>query len=213
MDRKKTGQETTQATDIPNSSLAIGGITKPQQMTEVFIRQGLLVPPELKGLWVLWGELSADMFDKCFATDVARPLTHVSYCRTSNGGNYLVITHQAAARQHRFVLPLWDEGVLEGVRAMRDGRLRFMLVRSSGRDAVVLPVDFKQSVLDPALVKAAPSDPEVLETLFMEMPGMLQSMRQLDAIPGCVELGNVSEVAVSVVPPVQAVGHFVDAMT
>ena len=213
MDKEEAGQKTSHATDIPNSSLAFGGILRPQQMTELFIRYGLLVPPELKGFWVLWGELTADMFDTCFANGATRPFTHVSYCRTSNGGNYLVITHQASSRQHRFVLPLWDAGVLEGVRAMRDGRLQFMLVKSSGRDAVTLPVNFEQSALDPALVREAPSDAKTLEALLMEMPVMLNSMRQLDAIPGCVELGNASEVAVSLVPPVQAAERLVATAT
>lgn len=213
MQRNEAENTTRDASDVPNSSVAEAGFKSPQVLTETFIRAGLMVPPEIKGQWVLYGVVPASMFDECYGREAPTPLVHVAYCRTSVGGSYLVITHQVSSRQHRFLIPLWDAEVFETVKVMREGRMRFMLVRSSGRDAAVFPLNFAPTELDAAFVKAPPTDPKVLEKLLIELPGIVNSVRQLDAIPGCVEMGNVSEVAVSVVPPVQAAWTVVDAMT
>lgn len=204
MNRNETDDNTTGEHDLALCAVAQAGINTPQEMTEKFIRLGLMVPPEVKGYWILFGEVPAAMFDSFFADRSLRPRVNVSYCRTSNGGTYLVITHQVASWQHRFLLPLWDSEVMDGVRAMRDGRMKFMLASSPGRDAAVIPIDFEPGALDPAFARAVPTDVKVLEKFLAEMPGVIDSVRALDAIPGCLEMATVTEASLSVVVPLEA---------
>ena len=85
-------------------------------------------------------------------------------------------------------------------------------VKSQGPDAAVYALNFGVQALDAAVVRTAPTDPAVLEKLLMELPEVVASVRELDAIPGSVEMEEVSEVAVSVVPPIDATLRFIDSV-
>lgn len=198
--------------DAAASTVAEAGFRSPQNLTEAFIRSGLRVPPDIQGHWILYGEVPAAMYDTSFGPDAPAPLVHVAYCRTPSGGTYLVITHQALSRQHRFLIPLWDTEVLDAVKVMREGRMRVVLMKSQGSDAAVYALNFGLQALDAALVKAAPTDHAVLEKLLMELPEVVASVRELDAIPGSVDMEGVSEVAVSVVPPIHATLRFIESV-
>ncbi len=211
MKEKHTEQEVRDTSDAATSSVAEAGFRSPQNLTEAFIRLGLRVPPEVQGHWVLCGEMPAAMYDASFGPDAPAPLVHVAYCRTPGGGTYLVITHQAMCRQHRFLIPLWDAEVLNAVKVMREGRMRVVLMKSQGPDAAVYALNLGLQALDAAVVKTAPTDPAVLEKLLMELPEVVASVRELDAIPGSAEMEEVSEVAVSVVPPIDATLRFIES--
>lgn len=189
------------------TSVSYALLTRPQEVTEYFTTLGHEVPEILRNSWVLWAELPEALFDYWMACGQEKPFTAVSYCRTSSGANYLVLTHHLASKQHRFLLPLWDEVVMAGVETMRSGCLKFLFQREDSRDAFVWNIDFDRNALVPAFTKAPPHDPQVLSTFLGQMAGVIESTMQLDAVPGHIETDVVDEVAVSLLPPIDAVGR------
>lgn len=190
-----------------STSVSYALLTRPQEMVEYFNSLGHEVPEVLRNCWVLWAQLPQPLFDHWQACGQERPFTAVSYCRTSKGANYLVLTHHLASRQHRFLMPLWDEGVMAGVETMRSGCLKFLFQRADSRDVAVWDIDFGTEALVPAFTREPPRDPQVLTSYLGEMAGVIESTMQLDAVPGHVETDAVDEVAVSLLPPVDAVGR------
>lgn len=190
----------------PLRSLAFEGrLMAPHEVTEAFALRGELVPPELKGQWSLCGSATKAMFEG-FRTLAPRQLRlRLSVFTTPSGGAYLVLTHQLGLRQHRFLLPLWDLRVREGVKALSAGKLTFMLAQEDGELAMVFSSSFKPAEVEPVLEYDLPHDPEKLLRLVHEMPLAVQMLRQLQAVPTCGPPGQIEEVALSVLMPVHAV--------
>lgn len=132
------------------------------------------------------------------------PSSQVTVLSTHAGGTYLVLTHQILTRQHRFVLPVWDAGVMLGLKALHEQKVRFMLAREGGDVALVLPTLLNVNEFDDLLNYKGPSDPEALFPLIGEMPMVVDAVKQLGAVPSCSWLGAVKEVTVSAVVPVHA---------
>jgi hypothetical protein len=193
----------------PSSPISVSYalLTRPKEVTEYFTSLGHEVPEMLRSSWVLWAQLPQPIFDHWQACGQEKPFTAVSYCRTSKGANYLVLTHHLASKQHRFLMPLWDEGVMAGVETMRSGCLKFLFQRGDSRDAAIWDVDFERNALTPAFTREPPRDPQVLTSYLGEMAGVIESTMQLDTVPGHLETDVVDEVAVSLLPPVDAVGR------
>lgn len=191
------------AIDPAQSTLSRGRLMAPHEVTESFALRGHEVPPELKGYWSLCGELTEAMFDEVQATSSQFAL-RLSAFTTMLGGTYVVLTHQMMSRQHRFVLPLWDRGVLAGVRAMHAGKLKVMLARGEEETALVFSSGFNPHEIEPLLAFEVTKSPDELLRLIAEMPTVVQTLMQLEAIPSCHWHGPITEVGVSMVAPVQA---------
>lgn len=204
MEKLHTLHYSRDAVDPLRSFVFEGRLMTPQEVTESFICRGEFVPPKLKGNWFLCGDVTAGMFDAVKAKGVAKLALRLSVFTTPQGGVYLVLTHQIGASHHRFVLPVWDADVLAGVKALYSGRLQFMLARQETQEALVISSGFEQDEIEPLLAHRAPEDSDQLLTLLAEMPTVVQTMRQMEAVPGCNWLGPVAEVAVSVIAPVNA---------
>lgn len=179
-------------------------LMQPHEVTKSFITRGRFVPDELKHHWSLCGEITHAMFDRVQEAVPSELALRLSAFTTEHGGAYLVITHQLKALQHRFVLPIWDSGVLAGVKALHAEKLKFMLAQRGGEMAVVFSSGFKPHEVEPLLAVGTHEDPEQLLQLFAEMPAVVQTLRQFHAVPSSHWHGPVEEVAVSVVLPVKS---------
>lgn len=179
-------------------------LMQPHEVTDSFITRGRFVPDELKHHWSLCGEITNAMFDRVKEAIPSELALRLSAFTTEHGAAYLVITHQLEELQHRFVLPLWDSGVLAGVRALHAEKLKFMLAQRGGEMAVVFSSGFKPHEVEPLLAVGTHEDPEQLLQLFAEMPAVVQTLRQFHAVPSSHWHGPVEEVAVSVVVPVKS---------
>jgi hypothetical protein len=204
METLQTLQYSPGSVDLLRSFLFQARLMAPHEVTESFALRGLLMPPELKSHWSLCGEITEAMFDEVKDAVPSEMALRLSAFTTTLGGAYLVLTHQLKSRQHRFVLPLWDTGVLAGVSALSQGKLKFMLAQHEAEMAVVFSSGFKPHEVEPVLAYGAPDDPDQLLKLFAEMPAVVQTLRQLQAVPSCHWQGPIKEVAVSVVAPVDA---------
>jgi hypothetical protein len=204
METLQTLQYSPGSVDPLRSFVHQGRLMAPHEVTESFIRRGQFVPPELKSHWSLCGEMTDAMFDEVEASAPSKLALRMSSFTTTHGGFYLVLTHQISLRQHRFVLPLWDTSVLAGVRAMAEGKLKFMLAHQTGEMAVVFSSGFKPHEVEPVLAYEIPDDTEQLLALFAEMPAVVETLRQLQAVPTCGCPGPIQEAALSVVVPFQA---------
>lgn len=205
MEQLQTLTYSHEAVDSLRSLVTEGRLMSPPQVTEAFAVRGDVLPPELKGHWSLCGDAPAALFDAIQAPSPSRLMLRLSVFTTPLGGAYLVLTHQLVSSQHRFLLPLWDVRTREGIRALRDGRLRFMLARQCEGLALVLSSSFKSEEIEPVFAYAVPEDPEQLLALVQEMPMVVHTMRQLQAIPSCGRPGPIKEVGLSVLMPVEAV--------
>jgi hypothetical protein len=204
MEKLQTLQYTPGSVDPLRSFVQEARLVAPHEVTEMLIRRGQFVPPELRGYWCLCGDMTDAMFDEVKASEPSKLALRLSSFTTTHGGCYLVLTHQISSRQHRFVLPLWDSGVLAGVKAMASGTLKFMLAQQTGERAVVFSSEFKRHEVEPVLAYETPDDTEQLLALFAEMPMVVETLRQLQAVPTCGRPGPIQEAALSVVIPVQA---------
>lgn len=174
----------------------------PHEIKDSFSRRCEQLPGLLDGCWSLCGQMTEEMFDELCVTDPSRMAQRLSVFSSSLGAHYLVLTYQLYSRQQRFVLPLWDESVRQGIRELHAGRLKVMVARGEGDRALVFPSGFKPREVEPLLVLESPS-PENLLSLLAEMPAAVQTLRQLDAIPG-YNGDPLTEVNVAVVAPVRA---------
>lgn len=195
------------AVDPLRSHIFQGCLMEPHEVTDSFITRGRFVPDELKHHWSLCGEITHAMFDRVQQAVPSELALRLSAFTTAHGGAYLVITHQLDALQHRFVLPIWDSGVLAGVKALHAEKLKFMLAQRGGEMAVVFSSGFKPHEVEPLLAVSTHEDPEQLLQLFAEMPAVVQTLRQFHAVPSSHWHGPVEEVAVSVVVPVKSAMH------
>ncbi len=186
--------------DPARSFISEGRLMSPREVRDSFSSRGETVPAAFEGHWSLCGEMTVGMFDDAMASKDMWMAATASTFISTNRGLYAVFSHQLQSRQHRFLLPLWDLEVLQGVRAMHEGELQIMLARGTEEQAVVFPCDFKLPEIEPLLEVTATTSKERLWTLVSEMWSVVQTIRQLQAVPSTNE-SPVEEVAISVVPP------------
>jgi hypothetical protein len=187
--------------DPTRSFLSEGRIMAPHEVTDAFSSRGDELPRELSGCWSLCGEMTESLFDDVMKHHPSKLVFRLSAFASNSGGTYAVFTHQMFARQHRFLLPLWDLDVLTGLRGATSGRLNFMLARGSAAEGIVYPSGFKRRDIEPLLEMVRPAGLDTDTIHLSQMWAAVQTIQQLEAIPSSYSDRVVEEVMVSVVPP------------
>jgi hypothetical protein len=163
------------------------------------------VPAELSralSRWTLCGDISPTVFDLLQAT---RMLGGANERLTAFSGRsglyYAVFTHQVAAYQHRYLLPLYDGRVAQCLEDVcGDGALGYSLA-GEGDQAIVW-----RSVLGPrdfmpvkALCSSMPEGQE--EQVLEEYATVLREARDPERIPSTIAGTPVRFASVTAVPP------------
>lgn len=187
--------------DPTRSFLSEGRIMAPHEVADAFSSRRDALPKELRGSWSLCGEATESMFDDTATHHPSKLVFRISAFTSDSGGVYAVLTHQMLARQHRFLLPLWDLDVLTGMKGATAGRLNFMLARGTAQEGMVFPSGFKRRDIEPLLDMVRPAGLDTDMEHLSQMWAAVQMIQQLQAIPSSHDDRSVEEVMVSVVPP------------
>lgn len=187
--------------DPTRSFLSEGRIMAPREVADAFKSREEALPQELRGCWSICGEATESLFDDALKHHPSKLVFRLSAFTSNSGGNYAVITHQMFARQHRFLLPLWDLDVLTGLKEAAAGRLNFMLARGAAAEGIVFQSGFKRRDIEPLLEMVRPAGLDMNTIHLSQMWAAVQTIQQLEAIPSSHADRVVEEVMVSVVPP------------
>lgn len=160
--------------------------------------------------WMLCGDTKASTFDAMRAQPDASIPFRLSAFRSSIGNAFVVMTHQIANSQHRFVLPVWVPVVRSFIEAIaRDEAHSFMFGRAGGEEAMVLPGLNESTAFAP--LRALWSEYGALdaERCIAELPLVMQVLGRADTIPSMVSGYAVNALSVSVVIPTE---HLLDEL-
>lgn len=153
--------------------------------------------------WTLCGDISPTVFELLQATQMlGGPTERVTKFSSRSGLHYAAFTHQVAAFQHRYLLPLYDRQVVQCLEDVcGDGALGYSLAGES-EQAIVW-----RSVLGPrdfiplkALCSTIPDDQEE-EQVLEEYSTVLREARDPERIPTLITGTRVRLASVTAVPP------------
>jgi hypothetical protein len=93
--------------------------------------------PRPLGGWYLCGDASARIVDAIVRNEGDAAIRLTAYVGPS-GGHYMVLTHQLASSQHRFLLPQYEPPVELYLRSLESQPVQVMLGRQGEDDSVML---------------------------------------------------------------------------
>lgn len=156
---------------------------------------------ELQNRWMFCGDVSASTFDLLRTASVDDVDFELSVLQSSACGHYCVMTHQVQARQHRFLLPLWEPSVATGVRNLARTPHGFSLGRDNQSSAIVLPGVLPFENLRSLAPLCSDVDAATAKKLLGEFPFSIIAIGQVEAIPSLLRGLQVTEVNLSIAMP------------
>jgi hypothetical protein len=158
--------------------------------------------------WTLCGDVSPTLFDLVSVMQKRTAANErVTAFSSPAGNNYLAVTHQIGAFQHRYFLPLFDAKVTECLDAItRDGSLGYSLGGENDQ-AIVWPsvLRLRDFVAVRSMCGNVPEGKEQ-ETLE-EYAKLLGEAQDPARIPSVVEGVTVKYASVSAIPPIDVVAR------
>lgn len=156
----------------------------------------------LDGHWMFCGDTSQATFQALRETSSRHPSSiRVSGFRSSNGGAYGVVTHQARGHHHRLLLPLYEPPVLRCLEALKREPFGFLIGRDLQDEALVLDGRIPGKGFSPLLPFGKELAGEQLRCVLGELPLVVAILRDPSTVPSALPGEVVHEVSVSVLIP------------
>jgi hypothetical protein len=153
--------------------------------------------------WFLCGDASRALVDAVMAAGGAAGVRLTGFC-SPNGGNYVTVTHQVGAAQHRFLLPLYDPAVMEYLRAFEhEPVVQVMLGRQGENQAVVLHNGVEWSGIIPLLTMCQTDRDTTPTETIREVRLATAAASRLDTVPSLLGGVPITDVSVSTVLPAE----------
>lgn len=187
--------------DLVNLRGALVGsarLMNPQEIQEVLAaRRG---GPNLRPGWCLCGDVAEDMFRLLAGPGCALRLRLSGFFGPAQG-SYAVLTQQVQDLQHRFLLPLYEPGVVDFLKALRLQPLQVMLAREGGELAVVGHQALEWRAVAPLVAMATPCKGADIPEVILEAAEAVRHTSGLDAIPSLIPEVAVRLTSVSYLSP------------
>ena len=189
-------------TDYDKSSHYFARLMTPSEVLKATTHQPVAVQRKTVGNWVLSGDVSAKMFS-CLQKASGRHLPlRLTGFDSSSGLAYCCLTHQVNNFQSRFILPLYDEKVLQMLEALTlSEKLTFLLGNNDEEQALLLPCPLKRTDLLPILAMASGTSNATKHEVLSELPFLLPEFGHHLRVPSLVKGVNTGHVSVSLLLP------------
>lgn len=154
--------------------------------------------------WTLCGDMHEAMFQQVLLDPEPLNRWQVGVLKAPTGSSYLVLTHQVGGHQHRFILPLWDSGVMRFMESMEadDSRNSFLFGRQGGIEAVVTAGRIDEESLQSFKQHGGlPRDAYQEMTWQHEFTWITFALTVPEAVPSLVDGEVVRGVSVSLIAP------------
>ena len=192
------------AASLLPSQLFTAHILSPEEVFGRIKREGD-VAEQVRGRWVLQGDMQRAFFQALKRKGSWNPAAHVMAYSTPEGANYAVITHQLYGFGHRFVLPLYEPQVADFLQAVLTQDVGFAL-GCAGEEEVVMIFDGVQGFeFMPALALVQKLEPPALLRALREIPRVARALQQQDPVGTDVPTGEepMRDVSLSMVVPLE----------
>ncbi|KMW48859.1 hypothetical protein PQH03_04690 [Ralstonia insidiosa] len=189
--------------DIENSVLALlvgsSRLMRPHEVRAA--TENYLGPGRSLDGWFLCGDASAAMVDALVAAGGPVPVRLTGFC-APNGGNYVTITHQMGAAQHRFLLPLYEPPVIEYLGSLqRKPVIQVMLGRQGENQAAVVRNGVEWPDIIPLLTMCQTDRDATADETYSEVHMATAAASRVDTVPSLLRGVRVTDVSVSTVLP------------
>ena len=176
----------------------------PTEVQKATANQAPEVQKRTEGKWSLCGDVSAPLFAVLSAAFREAVSMRIDSFSSPAGARYAVVSHQVNGFAHRFLLPLYEPRVAEFVAAMRTGKLGFLLGNDGAGDALLIewPAGCNASV--PPVSASTALRRERLHDVLLELPKVINTVKQPLQVPSLRRGEPVIDVSVSVVLPTGA---------
>ena len=191
-------------TDAERRLFHPASILTPEEVAKTSARYPERVRAAVLGHWFLCGDLSKRMFDLVKADWPGDLSIRVTAFASPIGVHYGVVSHQAKDHAHRFVLPLYEPGAGELLRAIQQHPLMFMLGRDEEDDAMVLPCPLPGKDFAPLLGLCRRPIGEQLRDALAEVPYVISALKTPAQVPTAVRGQEVVHVDLSVLLPTES---------
>ena len=188
-------------------------VMTPAQVAEAVAGRATEVQERTNGKWHLCGDVSDEMFAVLAKALRSETPMRISAFRTPSGAAYGVISHQVHGFAHRYLLPLYETGVVNLLSDLqRGGQLAFLLGRNGNSQALLIePPTNGLSGFGPVAAMAAPLKPEKVGEVISELSEVIRAIALPAQIPTLRKGEPVAHVDVSAVMPVSALQSLLSA--
>jgi len=151
--------------------------------------------------YFLCGSVSKAMFEHICAGDSKTAVTATLLLPGMNSA-HLLLTHQVAEFQHRFLLPLAEKRVGKFVASLQTSAAQFMLSQDGGVNSVVFSSVIEARIVNAAVHSVAASQ-ETSRTILVKHFALLPQVMDPGLVPQRRGFPCVSDLSVSVIAPLE----------
>jgi hypothetical protein len=152
--------------------------------------------------WTLCGDVTRDLFELLRSSRLLdRAMERISAFSSPEGANYAVFTNQLGAFQHRFLVPLYDEGAIAFVKDLTKCRLAYSLGGDDTSEAVLWWSQLRPHEVLPLQALCGQLPPEHEGRVAQEYPNIVRAMVNAAQVPSTRADVAVKYVTVAAVPP------------
>lgn len=177
----------------------VGRLMSPEEVEQATEGHAPLKRRRVRGHWLLCGNCSQQMFDAIARENEDSLRYAFGVFASTEGTQFMLVTHQLESTQHRFLVPLWDPRVPDFLDALSQGRITIALARKGDTQALVWP-----AAADAALAQRLRNHLHVpgqqqLQALQQTLPELIEQAAEPQQLPTLVERQAVTDVSVSIV--------------
>jgi len=101
----------------------VGRLMSPEEVEQATEGHAPLKRRRVRGHWLLCGNCSQQMFDAIARENEDSLRYAFGVFASTEGTQFMLVTHQLESTQHRFLVPLWDPRVPDFLDALSQGRI------------------------------------------------------------------------------------------
>ena len=179
----------------------VGRLMSPEEVEQATEGHAPLKRRRVRGHWLLCGNCSQQMFDAIARENEDSLRYTFGVFASTEGTQFMLVTHQLESTQHRFLVPLWDPRVPDLLDAVSLGRYSISLARKGDTHALVLSADANAPLaaeLRKHLDMYMP-DPQRLQALLRGLPQWMETAAEPEQFPNLMEGLAITDVSVSIV--------------
>lgn len=186
----------------PWPGVCMGRLMRPEEVVLALASRPEAVRSAVGGSWTLCGELSRQVFSWLQTSGLCgRALERLTAFVSPAGGTYAVLTQQAEAFQHRFLLPLYEPSVRAFVTEIGCSSLAYSLACARGSDALVWRSRIAARHILPLQTMAAPLAGRRQLEVMREYGLVVHQMTVPSQIPSLTAGKAVRDVSVTLLVP------------
>lgn len=174
-------------------------LMSPEEVAANIRTEGTTFPAQFEGHWFICGDCSSAFYARVLKASSREVMVEYRLQQTSDGAEFLLITHQVDSLQHRFLLPLLASRTPEFVKAIDRGMAGFSFGNNGAGEAALLGDTAIKNFAERVLAGYESPTAAQVSALSEAMPEALRGFFEPSLVPSMVEGCSITEVSLSVV--------------